>query len=172
MDNDDDIDASQNSRTSLSPIPPPTSDSMAVPTVDHNQPHSTATTTLPPISHRHASLTSLDSYPLLSSSAPVQITNQTHQHRGGLGAKLHVSGAHYRSSYSNSKRYSPASSPSHSQHPMVMSMLGSGRQSVQSELAQIEHSRNLRQLALLAEQVSASLPSHTMYMCTVWTVWM
>ena len=165
-DNDDIIDAGQSSCTS--PVPPPTSDSMALPpppptaAADSNHTHDTTTTYLPPISqHHHASLTSLDSHPLLSSSAPVQIVNHGHNghHRGGggLGAKLHKSGAHrlnYSGTSTTSRRYSPASSPAHSQQlPLVMSMLGSGRQSVQSELKQIEYIRNLRQLALLAEQV-------------------
>ena len=161
-DNDDIIDAGQSS--CASPVPP---DSMALsppPTAaaDSNHTHDTATTYLPPISqHQHASLTSLDSHPLLSSSAPVQIVNHGHNghHRGGggLGAKLYKSGAHnlnYSGTSTTSRRYSPASSSAHSQQlPLVMSMLGSGRQSVQSELKQIEYIRNLRQLALLAEQV-------------------
>jgi hypothetical protein len=132
------------------------------PSADSNCTHDTTTsTTLPPISqHHHASLTSLDSHPLLSSSAPVQIANNycgQHQqyHGAGLGAKLHSSGEH-RLNYSSatSRRYSPTSSPAHPQRlPLVMSMLGSGRQSVQSDLKQIEYIRNLRQLAQLAEQV-------------------
>ena len=142
-------------------MPPPTFDSMALPpTADSNHSHdATTTTTLPPISQHHASLTScmsLDSHPLLSSSASVQIANQgRHHHRGvGLGAKLHVSGAQRLNYSSTGRQYSPASSPAHSQQlPLVTSMLGSGRQSVQSELKQIEYIRNLRQLALLAEQV-------------------
>ena len=154
VDNDD-IDASQISHSS--PVPPPTSDSMGLPpTADHDQSHN-ITTTLLPISQHHASLTSLDSHPLLSSSAPVQIANQGHQHHhgGGLSTKLHLSGAHRLGYSTASRRYSPTSSPAHSQQlPLTVSMLGSGRQSVKSELKRIEYIRNLRQLALLAEQVS------------------
>ena len=159
--NDDDIiDAGQSSCTS--PVPPPTYDSMALPppsTADSNRTHDTTTTTLPPISqHHHTSLTSLDSHPLLSSSAPVQIANhgRHQQHRGGgLGGKLHALHRLNYSSTTSSRQYSPASSPAHFQQlPLVMTMLGSGRQSVQSDLKQIEYIRNLRQLALLAEQVS------------------
>ena len=167
----DDIDAGQISHTCtspLSPAPPPTSDSMVLPpTDDHDQSrNTTTTTTLPPTSQRHASLTSLDSRSLLSSSAPVQIVNQGHQyHRGGgLGAKLRLSGAHRLSYSTTSRRYSPASSPAHSQHlPLAVSMLGSGRQSVQSGLKQIEYIRNLRQLALLAEQVSIHMYDIVIY---------
>ena len=146
--NDDDIiDAGQSSCTS--PVLPPNFDSVALPppppTANSNCTHDT-------------SLTSLDSHPLLSSSAPVQIANRgrPQQHRGGgLGAKLHASHRLNYSSTASSRRYSPASSPAHSQQlPLVMSMLGSGCQSAQSDLKQIEHIRNLRQLALLAEQVS------------------
>ena len=152
----DDIDAGHSPWTS--PVAPPTSDSMALPpTADSNHTHDTTTTnTLPPISQHRASLTSLDLHPLLSSSAPVQIANHGRPHRrgGGLGTKLHTSGAHHLNYSSTSRRYSPASSPAHSQQlPLMTSMLGSGRQSVQSELKQIEYIRNLRQLALLAEQV-------------------
>ena len=152
-------------------ILPPNFDSVALPppppTANSNCTHDTTTsTTLPPISqHHHASLTSLDSHPLLSSSAPVQIANhgRHQQHRGGgLGAKLHASHRLNYSSTASSRRYSPASSPAHSQQlPLVMSMLGPGRQSAQSDLKQIEYIRNLRQLALLAEQVSDLFSSDT-----------
>ena len=167
--NDDTIDAGQSSCTS--PVLPPNFDSVALPppppTANSNCTHDTTTsTTLPPISqHHHASLTSLDTHPLLSSSAPVQIANhgRRQQHRGGgLGAKLHASHRLNYSSTASSRRYSPASSPAHSQQlPLVMSMLGPGHQSAQSDLKQIEYIRNLRQLALLVEQVSDLFSSDT-----------
>ena len=153
--NDDDIiDTGQSSCTS--PVLLPNFDSVALPppppTANSNCTHDT-------------SLTSLDSHTLLSSSAPVQIANHGHhqQHRGGgLGAKLHASHRLNYSSTASSRRYSPASSPAHSQQlPLVMSMLGPGHQSAQSDLKQIEYIRNLRQLALLAEQVSDIFSSDT-----------
>lgn len=134
----------------------PTSESVAIAA---NQNH----TTLPPISLHEVRLSSLEPRPLLSSSAPTQPTSLGHHHQATQGPtlqlsqqlhhpKLHVSAAQHHSNYSSARRYSPASSPAHSQQAMAISMLGSGR-SVKSELAQIEHTRSIRQLALLAEKV-------------------
>ena len=147
--NDDDGQSSYSSSalpSAYDPLPTPTDCNHT-----HNHTHNTSAFTLPPISQHHASIASLDLSPLLSSSAHVQLTNKAHQrqphrHKGQLAMKMHQSGGNP----STSRRYSPASSPS---HPLVLSRSECCRLSVQSELAQIEYCRNMRRLALLAEQV-------------------
>ena len=137
--------------------------------------HSLHTTFLPPLSLHQANISSLEPHPLLSSTAiPHQPAasislHQTDVHRTTqapsptpqltqqplLAQKVPMSAVQYRTKYSSSgRRHSPASSPTHSQQrlPMLSGMLGSSRL-FKSELTQIEHTRNLRQLALLAEQV-------------------
>ena len=144
-----------------------TTESIAT-SANHSQGHTTA---LPPISHK-TSLLSLELPPLLSSSTPRPQTVSHHHHRPLLPpfretvlthqssqqalpalSHLQLSAAQHRLKFSSgSRKYSPSSS--HVQQPLVMGMLGSGL-SITSELTQIEHTRNLRQLALLAEQVDS-----------------
>ena len=74
-----------------------------------------------------------------------------------LPQKMHASAVpyHHTKSSGSGRRYSPVSSPTHSgarQPTVMMGTLGSDR-SFKSEMAQIERTRNIRQLALLAEQV-------------------
>ena len=141
----------------------PTTESVAMST-NHSQSHTTA---LPPISHETPSLPSTSTpcpqpishhrhHPLLP---PFRGTAPTHQlSQQALPTLPHsnimqLSSAQHHSKFSSSstsRRYDPSSS--HVQQPLVMGMMGSGH-SITSELAQIEHTRNLRQLALLAEQV-------------------
>ena len=160
---DDDGRTSPDSFTLPQPSQPvPTSKPMSVAaTQDHM-------TTLPPLSLHQASCSSLEFLPLLSSSAPPQPTTvplPSHHHDDRptppttslqLSHSLrlsHASTLQHSNLGNTGRRYSPASSPTHSfRPPLTMGMLGSGR-SFKRELAHIEQARNMRQLALLAEQV-------------------